>query len=142
MDRDAPLIPPAKQGGNKRTADVQEIVNGLMYIRGTGCQWRDIPKDLAPRSTIHDYLDRWDYDGTLQRIHYELYGRWRELAERKASSTAAVIDSQNATKGGLHRSAWLRRGEEDQGQGMAYRRRYDEPVDADYRACGRHSGWR
>lgn len=65
----APLIPPAKRGGNKRTVDVREVVNGLMYILGTGCQWRDIPTDLPPRSTIHDYLDRWDYDGTLGHIH-------------------------------------------------------------------------
>src|SRR3978361_1886398 len=69
----APLIPPAKRGGNKRTVDVREIVNGLMYILGAGCQWRDVPKDLPPRSTIHDYLDRWDYDGALQRIHHALY---------------------------------------------------------------------
>jgi transposase len=99
----APLIPPAKRGGNKRTVDVREIVNGLMYILGTGCQWRDIPKDLPPRSTIHDYLDRWDYDGTLGRIHHALYGQCRELAGREASPTAAVIDSQSvksAEKGG------------------------------------------
>lgn len=99
----APLIPPAKHGGNKRTVDVREIINGLMYILGTGCQWRDIPKDLPPRSTIHDYLDRWDYDGTLQRIHHALYGQCRDLAERDASPTAGVIDSQSvksAEKGG------------------------------------------
>jgi transposase len=84
----APLIPPAKRGGNKRTVDVREIVNGLMYILGTGCQWRDILKDLPPRSTIHDYLDRWDYDGTLGRIHHALYSQCRELAGREASPTA------------------------------------------------------
>ncbi len=83
--------------------DVREILNGLMYILGTGCQWRDIPKDLPPRSTIHDYFDRWEYDGTLQRVHYLLYGQCRDLAEREASPTAAVIDSQSvksAEKGG------------------------------------------
>jgi len=47
----APLIPPAKHGGRKRTVNVREVVNGLMYILGTGCQWRAIPKDLPPRST-------------------------------------------------------------------------------------------
>ena len=109
----APLIPPAKRGGNKRTVDVRAIVNGLMYILGTGCQWRDIPKDLPPRSTIHDYLNRWDYDGTLQRIHHALYGQCREQAGREASPTAAVIDSQSvksAEKGGpvLTRTAMMR----------------------------------
>ena len=52
------LIPPAKRGGNKRTVDVREVVNGLMYIMGTGCQWAALPKDLAPRSTVHDYFSR------------------------------------------------------------------------------------
>jgi len=61
-------IPPAKHGGNKRTVDVREVVNGLMYVLITGCQWRATPKDLPPRSTVHDYFDQWDYDGTLDRI--------------------------------------------------------------------------
>lgn len=98
-----PLIPPAKPGGNKRTVDVREVLNGIMYLLGTGCQWRDIPKDLPPRSTVHDYLDRWDHDGTLDRIHHALYIKCRELASREASPTAAVIDSQSvksAEKGG------------------------------------------
>src|SRR3977135_1094500 len=54
----APLIPPAKQGGNKRHVDEREIVNGLMYILSTGCQWRALPKALPPRSTGHDYRGR------------------------------------------------------------------------------------
>jgi transposase len=80
-----PLIPPAKRGGNKRTVNIRVVVNGLMYLLGTGCQWRDIPKDLAPRSTVHDYLGRWDYDGMLDNIHHTLYIQCRELAERPAS---------------------------------------------------------
>jgi transposase len=133
----APLIPPAKRGGNKRTVDVREIVNGLMYILGTGCQWRDIPKDLPPRSTIHDYLDRWDYDGTLGRIHHALYGQYRALAGREASPTAAVIDRQSvkgAEKGGLYRPAWLRYWQEDQRQEAAHRSRYHRLADARHRA--------
>ncbi len=97
------LIPPAKGGGNKRTVDIREVVNGLMYILSAGCQWRAIPKDLPPRSTVHGYFDRWDYDGTLDRIHHVLYVRCREQAERDASPTAGIIDSQSvksAEKGG------------------------------------------
>ena len=52
----APLIPPAKRGGRKRNVDVRDVVNGLMYILSTGCQWRAIPKDLPPRSTLFGYL--------------------------------------------------------------------------------------
>jgi transposase len=91
-----PLIPAAKRGGNKRTVNIREVLNGLMYVLGTGSQWRDIPKDLPPRSTVHGYFDRWDYDGTLDRIHHALYAECRELDGRAASPTAAVIDSQSA----------------------------------------------
>ena len=98
-----PLIPPGKRGGNRRTVDVREVVNGLMYVLSTGCQWRAIPKDLPPRSTVYDYFDLWSWDGTLDRIHEALYRRCREEASREASPTAAIIDSQSvksAEKGG------------------------------------------
>jgi transposase len=100
----APLIPSAKRGGNKRTVALREVVNGLMYILSTGCQWRAIPRDLPPRSTLHDYLDLWSWDGTLERIHFSLYVKCREQAGREASPTAAIIDSQSvksAEKGGV-----------------------------------------
>src|SRR5262245_17250484 len=58
-----PLIPPGKPGGDKRTVVLREVVNGLMYILSTGCQWRAIPKDLPPKSTVYDYFDLWTYDG-------------------------------------------------------------------------------
>jgi transposase len=91
----APLIPPAKRGGNKRTVDVRAVVNGVMYILCTGCQWAALPKDLPPRSTVNDYLRRWGDDRTLERIHHALYVLCREQAGRKASPTAAIIDSQS-----------------------------------------------
>ena len=98
-----PLIPPAKPGGNKRSVDIRHVMNGVMYVLSTGCQWRAIPKDLPPRSTVHDYLERWTWDGTLERMHHALYVKCREQASREASPTAAVIDAQSvksAEKGG------------------------------------------
>ena len=98
-----PLIRPGKRGGNRRTVNVREVVNGLMYVLSTGCQWRAIPKDLPPRSTVYDYFDLWSWDSTLERIHEALYPRCREEASREASPTAAIIDSQSvksAEKGG------------------------------------------
>ena len=97
------LIPPAKHGGRKRKVDVREVVNGIMYVLSTGCQWRYVPKDLPPKSTVHDYLDLWSYDGTLDHIHHTLYMECREQGDREASPTAAIIDSQSvksAEKGG------------------------------------------
>ena len=104
-----PLIPPGRRGGDKRTVIIREVVNGLMYILSTGCQWRAIPKDLPPRSTLHDYFDLWSWDGTIDRIHFALYVQCREQAGREAigreaSPTATIIDSQSvksAEKGGL-----------------------------------------
>jgi len=90
-----PLIPPAKPGGNKREVDVREIVNGILYVLSTGCQWQAIPTDLPPRSTVNGYLVRWRDDRTLDRLHHALYVKCRELAERRANPTAAIIDSQS-----------------------------------------------
>ena len=82
---------------------MRQVVNGLMYVLSTGCQWRAIPKDLPPKSTVYGYFDLWIYDGTLDRLHHALYVKCREAAGREASPTAAVIDSQSvkaAEKGG------------------------------------------
>jgi transposase len=68
------VIPPARQGGNKRTISIRSVVDGLMYVLSTGCQWTAIPKDLPPRTTLNDYFRRWNYDGTLGRIHHTLCG--------------------------------------------------------------------
>jgi transposase len=98
-----PLIPPAKRGGNKRSVNIREVVNGLMYVLSTGCQWRAIPKDLPARSTVYGYFDLWDYDGTLLRLHHALFVQCRAQAGREPSPTAAIIDSQSvkgAEKGG------------------------------------------
>ena len=99
----APLIPPGKRGGDKRTVNLREVLNGLLYVLSTGCQWRAIPKDLPPRSTVHGYFDLWTWDGTITLIHQALYVLCRERVEREASPIAAIIDSQSvksAEKGG------------------------------------------
>jgi transposase len=62
-----PQIPRAKRGGNKRSVDERAVMNGLMYMLSTGCQWRAIPKDLPPRGTVNHYFCRWQDDGTLDR---------------------------------------------------------------------------
>ena len=99
----APLIPKAKSGGRKREVIIREVFNGVMYVLSTGCQWRYIPKDLPPKSTVYRYFCDWSYDGALDRIHHTLYVACREKLEREASPTAAIIDSQSvksAEKGG------------------------------------------
>ena len=99
----APQIPPARRGGRRRTVNIREVLNGLLYVLSTGCQWRAIPRDLPPRGTIFEYFARWQADGTLRQIHATLYVRCRKQADRQAEPSACIIDSQSvksAEKGG------------------------------------------
>jgi transposase len=98
-----PFIPPAKRGGRQRTVEVREVLNGILYVLATGCQWRALPKDLPPKSTVHDHLTLWAGDGTLRRLHHALFVQAREQVGKEASPTAAIVDSQSvksAEKGG------------------------------------------
>lgn len=90
----APLIPPAKPGGLPRNVDIREVVNTILYISRTGCQWRFIPHDLLPKSTVWDYFNAWKVDGTLQHIMDVLRRRVRTEAGREEDPSAAVIDTQ------------------------------------------------
>ena len=99
----APLIPPARRGGRRREVAERDVVNGLMYVLSTGCQWRYIPKDFPPKSTVYRYFCDWSHDGVLDRLHHALYVKCREKFDLEASPTACVVDSQSvksAEKGG------------------------------------------
>jgi transposase len=63
----APMIPPARRGGRPRDVNMREVINGLLYLLWTGCQWQALPKDLPPKSTVHYYFKLWDWEG---RPHY------------------------------------------------------------------------
>jgi Putative transposase of IS4/5 family (DUF4096) len=80
-------------GGGKRRVNLREMVNGVMYILSTGCQWRYLPKDLPPRSTVHDYLGLWNWMARLigsitSSTSSAASGRTGKPAPRPASSTA------------------------------------------------------
>ena len=90
-----PFIPPARRGGRRRMVDAREVLNGIFYVLATGCQWRALPKDLPAKSTVHDYLTLWTWDGTLRRLHHALFVQAREQAGKEASPTAAIVDSQS-----------------------------------------------
>src|SRR6266403_1855040 len=96
-----PFIPPAKSGGGKRRTDMRAVMSGVMYILSTGCQWRYIPKDFPPRSTLHDYFTWWICDGTLNRIHHVHPGCRRRTialvpAHRSDAAPAPVLQRDRA----------------------------------------------
>src|SRR5262245_23168244 len=90
-----PLIPPAKPGGRPRTADMREALNTLFYKARTGCQWDYLPHDLLPKSTVRDYFDAWQADGTWARLVEALRRKVRAAEGRQEAPRAAYIDSQS-----------------------------------------------
>lgn len=90
-----PLLPPAKHGGRPRTIDMREVMNTLLYLNRTGCQWEMLPHDLLPKSSVHDYFAQWRDDGTWQRLLDALRGQVREKEGRDSTPSAASVDSQS-----------------------------------------------
>ncbi len=89
-----PLIPKTKTKGRPRTTDIREVLNAILYIGRTGCQWRLLPEKYPPRSTIFEYFSNWKHDGTWDLINTTLRELVREKAGRNKAPTAAIIDSQ------------------------------------------------
>lgn len=107
--RIAPLIPPAIPGGRRRTVDVREVLNAILYyfVRA-GCQWRrNLPHQSPPWGTVHHYYyRRWRLDGTRRKVHDASRARERVRIEkegRQATPSAAIIDSQRLPKREDHR---------------------------------------
>ena len=90
-----PLVPPQKSGGRPRTMNMREVINSLLYLSRTGCQWDMLPHDLLPKSSVYDYFAQWRNDGTWQRMLDALRAQVREKEGRDATPSAASIDSQS-----------------------------------------------
>jgi transposase len=96
---------PVSSGGRPRKTDLRDVVNAIFYILRTGCQWRYLPKDFPPKSTVWRYFDRWRRDGTLDAIHDRLRTKVRAAEKPYAPRTTASVDSQSVdtTCGGEQR---------------------------------------
>jgi transposase len=90
-----PLLPPASPLGRPRETDLRSVLNAILYMASTGCQWRQLPKEFPPYSTVQSYFYAWSREGVLASINHELVMAAREMAGREASPTAGVIDSQS-----------------------------------------------
>lgn len=89
------LLPLPKKLGRPRTTELREVVDALLYVLTTGCQWRLLPKGFPPFSTVQRFFYRWRDIGLWQTINQSLVMRVREAAGGEASPTAGVIDTQS-----------------------------------------------
>lgn len=92
----APVLPPPRRLGRPRKWALRAIVDAILYLLWTGCQWRALPKEFPPRSTVQGYFYRWRDDGTLPRLNAMLVARARERVGRHRAPSAGIIDSQSA----------------------------------------------
>jgi transposase len=101
----APRLPAAPPGGRPRTTDLRAVVDAIFYILRTGCQWRYLPKDFPPKSTVWRYFNQWRRDGTLDTIHDTLRRKARTAERPYHPRTSASVDSQSVdtTSGGEQR---------------------------------------
>ena len=76
------LIPPAKPGGRPRTLDMRAVINGMLYIVVSGCQWRMLPREYPAWQSVYTYFQQWRDDGTWQRLHDTLRAQVRRQAGR------------------------------------------------------------
>ena len=97
----APLLPPPKRRGRPWKHPVREIVDAILYLVRTGCQWRTLPHEFPPWSTVHAWFRRWRLDGTWERIHGALRERLRVAGGRNPQPSAGVIDSQSVKTTGV-----------------------------------------
>jgi putative transposase len=92
---------PVYPGGRPRKTNLRDVVDAIFYIVRTGCQWRYLPKDFPPKSTVWRYFDEWRHNGTLDTIHDLLRKKVRTAEKPYAPRTTASVDSQSVdTTGG------------------------------------------
>lgn len=90
------FLPAPCRVGRPREVDLRAVMNGILYILATGCQWRALPKEFPPRSTVQYYFYTWRDQRLWRRINLALVRRAREAMGRNAVPSAGVIDSQSA----------------------------------------------
>jgi len=90
----------AEAFGRPRDVDMREVVNAILYVVRTGCQWDMLPHDLPPKSTVYGYFARWRDDGTWQWMMDQLRERLREQQDRETTPSAGGIDSQSVKSAG------------------------------------------
>jgi transposase len=87
---------PRHAGGRPRKYELRRVVDALLYVVKTGCQWRQLPDNFPPWLSVHQQFRAWRDDGTWERVSHSLREQGRKAQGRKATPTVAIIDSQSA----------------------------------------------
>lgn len=90
-------LPARRRLGRPRKVDLRKVVEAILFILSTGCQWRSLPREFPPYSTVQGYFYTWRDTGRWHRIVRALVRQARRKLGRKPTPTAAVIDSQSAS---------------------------------------------
>ncbi len=111
----APLIPPARPGGRRRSIDMRNVVDGILFVLTTRCRWSAAPKEFPSKSTLYHYFDLWTYEGVLDRIHQVLFaeGQCDEAAvygDKPGRPLPTSQDPMSARRArARHELAWTKR---------------------------------
>src|SRR4051794_38683531 len=89
-----PLLPKRKRTG-RPPANLRDVLDGIFYLARSGCQWRLLPHDFPPWSTVHTWYRRWRLDGTWEQIHEALRCQVRKQEGRKPTPRSSAVDSQS-----------------------------------------------
>jgi putative transposase len=92
----APLLPPARPGGRRRTTNIRAVINAIFYLLRTGCQWRLLPREFPAWGTVYHYFRMWKNSGVWTCLQREIYEEARRKAGRSACPSVVIMDGQSA----------------------------------------------
>src|SRR5512132_2401690 len=132
-----PFMPAPKRLGRPRETDLRAVLDAILYIARSECQWRMLPKDFPPFTTVQGYFYDWRDSGLFERINFELLRQARDTAGRAPSPSAGEPIGQDHRK---RRAARLRCGQEGQGPQAPRRHRHLRPAGRGRGSPGRRPG--
>jgi putative transposase len=109
------MLPSAARTGRPRTA-LRTVINAILYVLKTGCQWRALPKEFPPKSTVYGFFQKWRDTGVLSALHDRIRAFSREACGRRSRPTGAILDSQTVRSDGCAAEAGYDAGKKTKGR--------------------------